>query len=148
MEHQFFFTQRDHRLLSGLLRSDTSLSSTQRGLLGWKLDHCVVVDPADLPPWIATIGSRVRYRIGDGAPQTDRLTASNQWNGAGATLPLTTGRGLALVGLGEGHVLPFVDRCGQQQVVALDTVCFQPEAARAEWLAAAATGGRRIQAAR
>jgi len=134
MEYQFIFTRKDHRLLRALLRSDVSLIAPQRALLQWKLDRCLVVEQADIPGWVATSGSRVRYRLDGGDPLTDRLTARTEWSGAGAGLPLTTGRGIALVGLGEGYEMPFVDRGGQEHVVTLDTVCFQPEAARATWL--------------
>ena len=102
--------------------------------------------PRAAASWIATVGSRVRYRLNGGESVTDRLTAPAHWNGAGTGLPLTTARGLALVGLSEGYELPFIDRNGQEQAVTLETVCFQPEAARAGWIATAAVDGPRVQA--
>lgn len=142
MDHPFFFTSKDHRLLRGLLYSDIALIPAQRALLQWKLDRSVVVEPCDIPGWVATVGSRVRYRVNDGESVTDRLSAHGQWSGAGTGLPLTTGRGIALIGLSEGYELPFVDRGGHEQVVTLETVCFQPEAARADWLTATADSPR------
>ena len=132
MQPSYFFTARDHRILSTLLQTETRLARAQRALLERKLAHGVQVEPVDMPKWVATIGSRVRYRIDGSEAETDRLSASHLWNGAGTGLPLVTGRGIALVGLREGQELAFTDRSGGQRTVLLEAVCYQPEAARRE----------------
>lgn len=132
MQPIYLFTPRDHRILTNLLRAEIRITRPLRAMLERKLARCVLVEPADMPEWVATIGSRVRYRLDGGDTQTDRLSAGDLWNGAGTGLPLVTGRGLALIALGEGQELAFTDRDGRRRTILLEAVCYQPEAAQRE----------------
>jgi len=80
---------------------------------------------------IVTLNSRVRYRVGELSAQTAIITQDPMAGIIGQSLPLTTARGLALLGLVEsdGLTLPKQEN-GIPERILLEEVLFQPEAAR------------------
>lgn len=124
-------TTKDFTILEVLQERGTGLSEPLAALLRHKLDCATVVFRADVPANVATLNSRIRYRAGAGEPET-RIIAHDEIAGiAGLTLPLTTLRGLALLGLAEGEsiVLPRDGGSAPQRIV-LEEVLYQPEAER------------------
>ncbi|EKF17431.1 nucleoside-diphosphate kinase [Nitratireductor pacificus] len=124
-------TTKDFTILEILQERRGGLGEPMMALLRHKLDSATVVFRDDVPADVATLNSRVRFRIGETAPET-RIISHDQMQGmVGLTLPLTTLRGLALLGLagGESIVLPRDGENAPHRII-LETVLYQPEAAR------------------
>ena len=131
-------TTKDFTILEILQERRTGLSEPLAALLRHKLDSATVMFRDDVPAHVATLNSRVRFRIGEAAPET-RIISHDQMQGmVGLTLPLTTLRGLALLGLSDGGslVLPG-DGADAPHRIALEAVLYQPEAARQKTVARA-----------
>jgi len=98
-------------------------------LLRRKVGNATVVLNDDLPENVATIGSRIRFQVGDGASET-RVLSQNRMNlPVGMFLPITSERGVALLGMSAGQVCMI----GEEQCpkpVRLLNVLYQPQAAR------------------
>ena len=124
-------TTKDFTILEFLQERRHRFGETYAALLRAKLDAATVIFREDMPAHVTTLNSRVRFRIGDEPPQT-RIISHDELQGfVGLTLPLTTLRGLALLGLaaGESIVLPRDGTAAPERVV-LEAVLYQPEAAR------------------
>ena len=128
-------TSKDITILQTMYDRRHSLADPVVDLLKHKLDNAIVVFGQDIDAKTVTLNTRVRYRIGDGQPQTAIVTQDRMDGMVGQCLSLGTVRGLALLGLTEtaelslprrGHTAP--DR------LVVEAVLFQPEAARRERL--------------
>lgn len=99
-------------------------------ILKRKLDSAVVVFRDDIPANVATLNSRVTFRV-DGRASETRILAYECTHGpTGVFLPITTPRALALLGLSEGQAFLLTDPQGREERVLLEKVHYQPEAAR------------------
>lgn len=130
-------TTKDFTILEVMRERCADASDPMRALLDRKLGLARVVFREDAPATLATISSRITYAINGDKDDTrilshDRMNAPN-----GLFLPITTLRGLALLGLCEGQSLTYAGRDGREECVRLHVVQFQPEAARREMEAAA-----------
>ncbi|WP_229448638.1 nucleoside-diphosphate kinase [Nitratireductor sp. B36] len=131
-------TTKDFTILEFLQERRHHFSEAYAALLRAKLDGARVVLREDAPAHVATLNSRVRFRTGDEHPQT-RIISHDELQGfVGLTLPLTTLRGLALIGLaaGESIVLPRHGNSHPEHLM-LEDVLYQPEAARRKMRAVA-----------
>lgn len=99
-------------------------------MLKRKLDGATVVFRDDVPEDVATLSSRVRFSVNGGAPDTRIVSHDRMTSAVGLFLPITVARGLALLGLSEGQSFAYVDVEGEAQMVRLEAVLHQPEAAR------------------
>ena len=95
-----------------------------------KLESAQVVFRADIPEDVATLNSRVTFRVGAGASETRTLSQHAEPVPSAMVLPITVPRGLALLGLREGQAFLFNDHWGRTEKVELQKVEYQPEAAR------------------
>lgn len=125
-------TTKDHALLETLLERSLEPGGAYAALLGRKLAGAEVGPGRDIPAGVVTLNSRVIYRV-DGGPAKTRIVAQSPVGGpvVGLLLPLTTLRGLALLGLAEGESVTF-EEGGAEVTLAVQTVAYQPEAARRE----------------
>ncbi|WP_367718347.1 nucleoside-diphosphate kinase [Nitratireductor sp. GISD-1A_MAKvit] len=124
-------TTKDFTILEFLQERRHRFSDAYAALLRAKIDGAVVIFREDVPAHVTTLNSRVRFRIGDEEPQT-RIVSHDELHGfVGLTLPVTTLRGLALLGLsaGEAIALPSNDEAAPERII-LEDVLYQPEAAR------------------
>lgn len=101
-------------------------------LLKRKLDSALVVFRDDVPANVATLSSRVNFRVDGGEPDTRVISDESISAPVGMFLPITNPRGLALLGLVEGQDFRFVDREGAERCVLLEKVLYQPESVRRE----------------
>jgi regulator of nucleoside diphosphate kinase len=100
-----------------------------------KIETALVVFRDDVPVNVATLSSRIAFSV-DGRQSDTRILSHDQMNGsAGLFLPITTSRGLALLGLAEGENFFLTDHEGREERVLLEKVHYQPEAARRERVA-------------
>lgn len=123
-------TTKDFTILEVMLDRCTDRSSPVGALLKRKLEAAAVVFRDDVPPAIATLSSRVTYRCGEKETDT-RILCHERMSSPGLFLPITTPLGLALLGLAEGQDIQFDTAVGARSV-RLETVAYQPEAARRE----------------
>jgi regulator of nucleoside diphosphate kinase len=101
-------------------------------ILKRKIETAVVVFREDVPVNVATLSSRVTFRIDGSAPGTRILSHAHTNSSVGLFLPITNARGLALLGLAEGQDFLLRDLEGREERVVLERVQYQPEAARRE----------------
>lgn len=102
-------------------------------LLKRKVESALVMFHDDVPENVATLNSRVTFSVNGDNPDTRVISHDRMLNApVGMYLPVTTQRGLALLGLAEGQefVLPRGD--GTEDRIVLEKVEYQPEAARRE----------------
>jgi regulator of nucleoside diphosphate kinase len=120
-------TTKDFTILEVMLDRGQDAALTQ--LIRRKLDHATVIFREDVPAGIVTLNSRVSYRVGNAAPET-RIVSQSRLNGlVGFVLPLTTLRGVALLGLAEGQSITVTTADGETELLSVEQVLFQPEAA-------------------
>jgi regulator of nucleoside diphosphate kinase len=125
-------TTKDHAILETLLERCPEPNGAYAALLASKLAGAGVWLSRDIPAGVVTLNSRVLYRV-DGGPTETRIVAQSPAGGpvVGLLLPLTTLRGLALLGLAEGESITFAE--GEAEVtLSVQAVAYQPEAARRE----------------
>lgn len=143
-------TTRDFMLLESLRARRTGPDDPLAPILKRKLDHAVVVFHDDVPEDVATLCSCVTFSVNGGAPATRVISSDLMTGPVGMFLPVTTPRGLALIGLAAGQSFSLAGQPGGAERILLEKVHHQPEAARraAPRAAAAAVQARRSAGAR
>lgn len=122
-------TAKDFTYLQSLLASK-DYGRPYLDLLREKLGSATLLLDHVIDHRIATIESRVEFSV-DGAFMEQRvLTRDEKGATQGLALPITTLRGLALVGLKEREVLKLRKPNGAVEQLRLIKVAYQPEAAR------------------
>ncbi len=123
-------TAKDYSILEVMLERRRGFGDPIVPLLERKLAEArvVLVDSVDAD--VATLNSRVLFRVGGQPAETRTLIQQDVRGMVGLGLPLTTPLGLALLGLAEGEGAAFERRGGGTDTVVLDRVLYQPEAAR------------------
>lgn len=122
-------TAKDHIFLESLLQARDH-DDAYLALLRQKLDAADVVLAQMIDPRTATIDSRIAFSVGGGSTEQRVLTRDEKATVAGGSpLPVTTLRGLALLGLSEGDVFPLRKPNGIIEPLRLEKVCYQPESA-------------------
>lgn len=123
-------TTRDFSILEALLERDVHHDGAFLRLLRQKLSIASVTFQDDVRPDVATINSCVEFTV-DSDPIDSRTLVHGGGDAfPGPTLPITTIRGLALLGLTEGEALVVERSDGGNEEVRLDRICHQPEASR------------------
>ena len=123
-------TTKDQLILEAMVRRRDVASGDHLQLLQRKLEAARIVLSSDVPPTVATMSSRVLYRI-DGSEAAARIISfDHAYMPAGLILPVTELRGLALLGLGEGQSIDIPAPGGGSEIVSLVRVLYQPEAMR------------------
>ena len=126
-----------------------------RALLRDKLDRAEIVPAALLAANVVTLNSRVLYRIDDGEVEMRIVVRGEDFAVPGMTIPISTPRGLALVGLRSGDRVTIPRLDGGTERLAVVAVAYQPEAAWRAWQtqrsrdgAAGQAGGNVVRLAR
>ncbi len=86
----------------------------------------------DLPGDVASINSRVRFRAHAGESDIRVISTGQATGPVGLFLPITTLRGLALLGLRASQKIEFENSNGLAETMLLEAVEYQPEASRRE----------------
>ncbi|MBS0524903.1 MAG: nucleoside-diphosphate kinase [Proteobacteria bacterium] len=123
-------TTKDFTILENMIRRIPPHNEGLLRLLRRKLATATIVLPEDIAPQIATINSRVEYRIDDGRTECCVLVHGEEHVSRGLTLPISTLRGLALIGLATGDAVSIERPDGRIETVYLENVAYQPEGAR------------------
>ncbi len=113
-------------------------------LLNKKIASALVMFSDDVPENVATLNSRVAYSVNGDEPDTRVISHSRLHNApVGMYLPITTLRGLALLGLSEGQEFALDKGDGTEDRIVLEKVQYQPETVRREREAARVAASRR-----
>lgn len=123
-------TAKDFTILGNMIRRTPPYDDRLLRLLRRKLSMASVFLPEDIAPDVATINSRVEYRVDDGRTEACVLVHDEGNASLGLALPISTLRGLALLGLSAGDSVPIESQDGRIETVCLETVAYQPESAR------------------
>lgn len=133
-EERCILTTKDFTILEVMYDRCREEGNPLAPILKRKLDTADIVFRDDIGGDVATLSSRVTYRLDDGEAQTRVLSHDHLVSTAGVFLSIMTVHGLALMGLSEGQSYPLPGKDGGR--ITLDSVHFQPEAARRAQLAA------------
>jgi regulator of nucleoside diphosphate kinase len=116
-------TAKDHAFLEYLLHAAKDVPLYHQ-LLERKLDMAVIVPAESLDPDTATIGSTIVFKVGGGSSEERVLTRHEHMAGitAAVPLPVTTARGLALLGLRAGDLFALRTRGGVVEPLQLESV--------------------------
>jgi len=129
-----FLSTKDFTALETLLEHEAYREDAFLRLLRNKLSTATVMLQEDMGPDIATIDSRIDYVI-DGRQSDSRILVVGRENALSRfALPITTLRGLALLGLIAGDTVTVARPEGGVEELHLERVAFQPEADRRERL--------------
>lgn len=101
-------------------------------ILKRKLDNALVMIPSELPGNVATLNSRVTFSVDCHYRDTRVISNARSELPIGMCLPLTNMRGLALLGLAEGHGFSFINMEGIEERIVLEKILYQPETSRRE----------------
>ena len=101
-------------------------------ILARKIETARVVFREDVPGNVATLSSRVTFSVNGRNPDTRVISHDRMTSPVGLFLPITTARGLALLGLAEGQDFVLTNSDGIEERILLQAVHYQPEAAKRE----------------
>lgn len=101
-------------------------------ILKRKIEFAQVVFREDVPEDVATLSSRVTFSIDGRDPDTRVISHDRTASPVGMFLPITTPRGLALLGLAENQEFILTNSDGADERILLEKVQYQPEAAKRE----------------
>lgn len=122
-------TAKDFTILEVLLHRRVNKDEFFLRLLRRKLSEATVVFEEDLCPQVATINSRVDYTV-DGQFSDNRILVHGDEDAyPGLCLPITTIRGLALLGLTAGEAIVVQPSDDRIEKISVDAVSYQPKAA-------------------
>ncbi|TKT80241.1 GreA/GreB family elongation factor [Aquamicrobium sp. LC103] len=127
---QITLTTKDYTILEVMLDRCLGTDDPLYRPLRHKLDAATVMLRDDIPDDAVTMNSRVAYRIDD-EPVETRILIHDEVRGlVGMTLPLTSQRGLAMLGLRAGQSVVLEMPSGVKESLTVLEVLYQPEAAR------------------
>ncbi|MEW9835110.1 nucleoside-diphosphate kinase [Mesorhizobium marinum] len=122
-------TTKDFTILE-VMRDRCDAGSPLAPILKKKLETALVVFRDDVPENVATLSSRVTFTVDGSEADTRILSHDAMSSSVGTFQPISTARGLALLGMAEGEDFHLVDRNGREERIVLEKVQYQPEAAR------------------
>ena len=119
------------KLESLLLTRGDERSWRVDALLARELKRSVVMDDSQIPPEVATMRSRVEFRIGGtGLAQISTLVYPGECHAYEDAISVLTPLGSAILGLSEGQSISYAGPDGTSVDVTILRVLHQPEAAR------------------
>lgn len=139
-------TTKDFTIIEVMLERCLEPDNPMAWLLRRKIAAATIMFHDDVPAGVATLSSRVTYRVNGREPDSRILSHDRMNSPTGLFLPITTPVGLALLGLTEGQSITL----DGERRIQLEAVLYQPEQARREreLLARAATPAMRRAALR
>lgn len=129
-------TAKDFTILETILERTPAYDRAFRCLLERKLSTARIVLRDDVDPQVSTINSRVEYSVDDGPVDNRILIHGDEGTVRGLTLPVTTLRGLALLGLRAEASIIIARPHGAGEQMRLHRVAYQPEAAQRKEMSA------------
>ncbi len=131
-EETCILTTKDLTILEVMLDRCLGRDDPLAPVLRRKINSALIMFRDDVPENVATLSSRVSFSV-DGKATDTRIISHDSMNSpAGLFLPITSLRGLTLMGLVEGQEFRMINRNGNEERVRLEKILYQPEAARRE----------------
>ena len=127
-----FLTTKDFTILEVMRDRCLGRDDTLALILKRKIETATVMFRDDIPVNVATLSSRVTFSVDGRDPDTRIISPDRMTSPIGMYLPITTGRGLALLGFSEGQDFAVANGDGDEERIVLHEVHYQPEAARRE----------------
>ena len=127
-----FLTTKDFTILEVMRDRRLGGNDPLVPILRRKIQNALVVFREDIPANVATLSSRVTFSVDGRDPDTRVISHDQMTWPVGMYLPLTTVRGMALLGLAEGQEFIVTNHDGIEERVLLEKVQYQPEAATRE----------------
>lgn len=122
-------TIKDFDTLQRMLEEHQDQNEAMTLLLRDKLEAAHVVTSEEVPEHTVTLNSRITFQVGNGLPETRILSRDRMSGPVGYLLPITTMRGLALLGLAEGHTAAVSRSPSLIEILQVTAVRYQPERA-------------------
>jgi regulator of nucleoside diphosphate kinase len=104
-------------------RHDPTIAIIRQKLAGAKVFFRDEIDAR-----VVTLNSRVVFRVDDGPPKTRVIVQRDEGLFPGVILPITSLRGIALLGMQEGQSIAVRQPCGLE-TIRVERIEYQPEAA-------------------
>lgn len=123
-------TDRDHAILRGIAVHGGEGRRDYLALMAEKLANAVIVETNELASTIVRLGSRVRYRVGNGGIMEHTLVIGANKEILGQTRSLKTLYGLALIGMSSGQSTSLLRADGAREVIAVESVSMPEPAPR------------------
>ena len=127
-----FLTTKDLTILEVMRDRCLGRDDPLAPILKRKIEAATVMFREDIPVNVATLSSRVTFSVDGRDPDTRVISHDRMNSPIGMFLPITTARGLALLGLCEGAEFVMTNVDGADERIMLHEVLYQPEAARRE----------------
>jgi regulator of nucleoside diphosphate kinase len=129
-EETCILTTKDLTILEIMLERCLAIDESLAPLLRRKISTAQVVFRDDVPENVATLSSRVTFSV-DGRHSDTRIISHDRMTSPiGMFIPITSPRGLALLGLAEGQEFRLPNHDGVEERILLENVHYQPEAAK------------------
>ena len=125
-------TNKDFTLLEHMRERCRGTDDPIGFILKRQIDSAVVMFHSDVPANVVTLNSRVTFSVDGRDSDTRVISPDRSASPVGMALPITTPRGLALLGLTEGQEFVLDDQMGGQIRIVLEKIHYQPEAAKRE----------------
>ncbi|WP_011581537.1 GreA/GreB family elongation factor [Chelativorans oligotrophicus] len=122
-------TTRDFETLQQMFEEHRDRNEAMTMLLRHKLETARVTRPEVTPDDVVTLNSRISFRVGNGMPETRIICRDRSRGPLGYFLPITTIRGLALLGLTEGQMTPVSRGRSLVEILQVTAIHYQPERA-------------------
>ena len=122
-------TTKDCVVLEAILERSHDSGDPTLPLVRQKLAQAKVFFSNEIDPRVVTLNSRVVFCVNDGPPKTRVVAQRDEGLLPGVILPLTSLRGIALLGMQEGQLIALRQPCGLIETILVEHVEYQPEAA-------------------
>lgn len=127
-----FLTTKDFTILEVMRDRCLGRDDPLAPILKRKIEAATVMFRDDIPVNVATLSSRVTFSVNGREPDSRIISHDRMTSPIGMFLPITTARGLALLGLSEGQEFTIANSDGEEERILLHDVHYQPEAAKRE----------------
>jgi regulator of nucleoside diphosphate kinase len=127
-----FLTTKDFTILEVMRDRCLGRDDPLAPILQRKIESATVMFRDDIPVNVATLSSRVTFSVNGREPDSRIISHDRMTSPIGMFLPITTARGVALLGLSEGQEFTVANADGKEERILLHQVLYQPEAARRE----------------
>jgi len=125
---EFTFTNKDYAILTTRLLQCAWDDETLVAQLRRKLSRARVVRSEEIAPTVVTMNSRVTFSVDECHDHTRVIVSNEADRLVGMTLPVTSRRGLALLGMSEGQAVTLREPGGSLETITVLKVAYQPEA--------------------
>lgn len=123
-------TTKDFSILKAMLERRIASGDVILPLLRRKLAEAAVVQAGAVKAGVVTLNSRVVFRVNGGEAETRTLVQQENRGLVGLNLPITTPRGLSMLGMSEGQTAAIERPAGGEETILIEKIVYQPEAAR------------------